>query len=246
MATSGMARTEIINLKIGDIEIDSDGIGTIKIRRQKSEVDYVTFISPEATQSMNHYFDERNRYPEQAILGKNDFCFVRVLKTKPKAIESRKLEEQTFSGIFYSLAKSIGFHDGDGFIKSRSHALRKYFASTLENTGMPKNKIDFMLGHKFNDTDLAYFKQDPTKLKELYKLHLPHLAFEKEIKVHTLNNEDAKKLEKLDNENKELKARLIKIESEKEKDTKLITEFMDLMKKEPQLLESLKRTIVKK
>jgi intergrase/recombinase len=55
------------------------------------------------------------------------------------------------------MENKLGFENGDGYIKSRSHALRKFFSSTLANAGMPKDKIDFMLGHSLSGTDRAYF-----------------------------------------------------------------------------------------
>jgi hypothetical protein len=70
---------------------------------------------------------------------------------------------------------------------------------------MLKNKVDFMLGHSVNSTDQAYFKNDLVKLKELYKQYLPYLTFERNIEIRSLNTEDAKRLEELDKENKDLK-----------------------------------------
>jgi len=58
MATSGMARKEIINLKVGDIVLDTDDIGTVTMRRQKSDIDFITFLSPEAVQALRLYWEE--------------------------------------------------------------------------------------------------------------------------------------------------------------------------------------------
>jgi len=79
---------------------------------------------------------------------------------------------------------------------------------TINIDDLPKNKIDHMLGHAPNRNDLAYFHYDVDVLKELYITYLPHLSFEKIIEVRSLNTEDAKKLERLANENQELKAKL--------------------------------------
>ena len=201
MATSGMAIREIIDLKIGDLEIDTEGIGTIRIRREKSQTDYTTFISPEATIALNTYWDERNRDPGTRIKGKSDFVFV--------SYGNRSMGEQlnlrTLSHLFNILGHQLGYGNGHGFIKSRSHALRKYFASNLEDNGFPKPKIDFMLGHTISDIDKAYFNRDPGKLKELYKIHLPHLTFERIIEVRSLDTKDSERLEALEKENLKLK-----------------------------------------
>jgi integrase len=197
MASSGMARAEILNLRINDIEFDDNNIGTVRIRREKAQFDYVTFISPEATQALRNYFDERNRDEVLKIKSKDDFIFVTYEHGK-NSDKGRKLGGRTFLKNFHELGEQLGYGNGEGFlIKSRSHALRKFFASTLENAGMPKNKIDYMIGHTQNGNDLAYFQIDPTKLKELYIKYLPYITFEKAIEVKSLDTEDAKKLEEL-------------------------------------------------
>ncbi len=207
MATSGMAIREIINLRIGDLEIDAEGIGTIKIRREKSQTDYTTFISPEATIALKTYWEERSRHPKTKIKGKDDPAFV----SYGKRSAGKQLEPVTISHLFNIMGIQLGYGNNKGFIKSRSHALRKYFASTLEDNGFPKPKVDFMLGHTVSDVDKAYFNRDPGKLKELYKTFLPYLTFERVIEVRSLNSEDAKRLEVMDKENQELRKELKEI-----------------------------------
>jgi len=74
--------------------------------------------------------------------------------------EGNKIETTSFSYIFRGLAKHLGFQNdnGKGYqIKCKSHALRKFFSSTLEETGFPRKKIDFMLAHSVTDNELAYY-----------------------------------------------------------------------------------------
>lgn len=68
------------------------------------------------------------------------------------------MKKITFGKLFRTLAAQLGYKKSEYQMKSKSHALRKFFASTLENAGMPKNKIDFMPGHTQNSTDIAYFR----------------------------------------------------------------------------------------
>jgi integrase len=226
MASSGMARQEVLNLKINDIVFDNEtNIGVVSIRRQKSQTDYTTFISPEAVIALKTYFDERNRKPETAIKGKTENVFVRY--------EGGRMNERTFIKIFQNLGRKLGYENGDNFTKSRSHALRKYFATTLENTGFPKNKVDFMLGHTQSGNDAAYFQVDIEALKQLYIKFLPYLTFEKTIEIRSLDTADAKRLEELAKENIRLKEKL------ESKDT----ETQDL-KKRLDRLESALQSIV--
>ena len=196
MATSGMAVREIIDLKMKDIKIDTEGIGTIKVRREKSQTDYTTFISPEAALALKNYWEERNRDLKTKINSEDDFVFVSYCRKS----ESGQLNTITICHIFQIMNDQIGFET-----KSRSHALRKYFASTLEDNGFPKAKIDFMIGHTVSDIDKAYFNRDHDKLKTLYKAHLPHLMFEKTIEIISL---DTEKLNALKDENEILKEKM--------------------------------------
>lgn len=242
MATSGMAIQEIVNLRVGDISIDEEGIGTITARRQKSDINFVTFISPEASQSLEHYWEERNRDPDTAVKGRIDFVFV----TGNNRSKGKKLSTITEAGHFQRLGEKLGYESNaqckgrKGLVKSRSHALRKFFASTLENAGMPKNKVDFMLGHSVGSTDLAYFKNDIAKLKEMYKTYLPYLTFEKTIEVRSLNTEDAKRLEELSKENQRLREKLESEDTEKQE----LKKRVDKQESELQEIKSMFQAIV--
>ncbi len=206
MATSGMARNEIVNLKIKDIIFDPSGIGIVSIRREKAQVDYTTFISPEATQALKNYFDERNRDPDLKIESDNDFIFVTYEHGKGTG-RGEQISKPTFGKGFRDLGRELGYQNGEGlFVKSRSHAFRKFFATTLQTAGMPKYYIDYMLGHTPSGNDLAYFKVDTEKLKELYIKYLPYLTFERTIQIRSLDTEDAKRLAELEKENEVIKA----------------------------------------
>jgi site-specific recombinase XerD len=232
MATSGMARQEILSLRIKDLLFGPDGIGTVSIRRQKEQVDYSTFISHEAVTAVKNYFEERNRSEKLKVLGGNSPVFVDYRA-------GRQLSPFAFQFIFTVLAKQLGFTNGDYQIKSKSHALRKFFASTLENAGMPKNKIDFMLGHVPSGTDLAYFNTDVNKLKELYIKFLPYITFEKIIEIRSLDTKDAKRLEGLEKENTDLRQQITDIQKELDS-RKPIDDQIGRLLNDPEFLSMLK------
>ncbi len=161
MPTSGMGRQEIINLLLDDIEKDPSGIGIVSIRREKEQVDYVTFISPEAMLAIEDYLDERKR---QGI--KSPYVFVSY--SAQNVIAGEQMSENSFLKIFTHLSGELGYAKKGTFSKSRSHGLRKWFASTMMNSGVPKHLIDHWLGHTQNTTDTAYFTYDLDKMKEVY------------------------------------------------------------------------------
>ncbi len=221
MASSGMARREILNLKFKNITYDAK-IGIIKMRRQKSKVDYLTFISPEAVDSIKNYLAERDRIEKLKVKGDNDFVFVSYAS-------GDQMNDKTFMHIFYALGRKLNYQVDGGFLKTRSHALRKFFASTLENAGIPKNKVDQMLGHAVHGTDSAYFNQEIESIKRLYLEKLPLLTFEREIVVKTM---DAGRLEDVEKENSELKAQIATTQNEmQQRDIAFKTQLEDLARK---------------
>lgn len=241
MATSGMALQEITNLKMSDITFGEDGISTISIRRKKATRDLVTFISPEATQAVNAYIDERNRDKKLAVKDKNDYVFVTYIQAGRFPREKGgKISGRAFTKIFKDLGDELGYSNGDDFVKTRSHALRKFFTSTLESAGFSKPKVDFMVGHAVNGVDLAYLNRDPTELKELYVKYLQHLTFFKKIvEVRSLDTKDAQKLDNLETENLNLKAKIAEIEKEKGKEIAELKSDMESIKKAIEFMNKL-------
>jgi site-specific recombinase XerD len=196
MASSGLARTEIVNLRIKDLTF-ADSIGIITVRRQKTNIDYFTFCSPETCTAINNYFDERNRTDKFKVKNNNDFIFVNYR-------DGNKVKNMAFQFIFRTLAFRLNYTNGKNQILCRSHALRKFFSASLENAGMPKSKIDYLLGHYRNGSDIAYFNPDIEVLKQLYLKYLPYLTFEKEIVVRSFDTKDEKRLAELEVKNNEL------------------------------------------
>jgi integrase len=235
MVSSGMARNEILNLRVRDVVFDTNSIGVVTVRREKAQVDYTTFISPEATQALRNYFDERNRDEKLKIKGNNDYIFVTYYDGKNDSHKGQKLGERTFLKNFHELGTQLGYGNGEFMIKSRSHAFRKFFASTLENAGMPKNKIDFMLGHTPSGNDFAYFQTDIEKLKELYIKYLPVISFERTIEIRSLDSKDAERLETFEKENSDLKQRLNTMESKQAEEIENLKNMIIAMSKAEKL-----------
>lgn len=237
MATSGMGLNEVTNLTISDITFGEDGISTISIRRNKAINDLVTFISPEATKALKEYIEERNRDPELAVKGKNDYVFVTYLNGGPNGgKKGGKISERGFTKIFKDLGNELGYDNGKDFVKTRSHALRKFFTSTLESAGFPKPKVDFMVGHTLKGVDLAYYNRDPADLKQLYIKYLHHLTFsEKTIEVRSLDTKDSEKLSELERENVDLKAEIAELKKGTG-DVDALRAEMDTMKRQMELI----------
>jgi len=102
MATSGMARKEIRNLKVGMISFDENNIGTIRLRRKKVEHDYFTFTSPETSEILKEYWSERERTSK---LNKEDWAFTTLDYNK-------QLSERAFHKMFQKINDKAGYEHG--------------------------------------------------------------------------------------------------------------------------------------
>ncbi len=202
-ASSGLAANEICGLKVGEFKRGYDAetrITTLSLRREKVGFDFITFLSPEASQAIWDYLDYRSRIVDtnqatiksvlekQKVYSDNDYLFVcrqipdEYLETHNDNL--RKLDTRAIMKVYRRFAakagKSTPCNDW-GFI--RSHNLRKYFNSTMLNAGADIFFTEFLMGHALDDTRAAYFRASPEKLKEIYLKFVPYLTVQKEADI---------------------------------------------------------------
>lgn len=176
MFQSGLAGNEVSNLRIKDLEEVEDGITILKLRREKTGVRFITFIGRDGRNAIEEYLkirNEGNLIPSRPDLSKkakakdeNDYLFVTFDSRKKKW---NKIDVAHISKYMQSLCKKLGWYDGEKRNPYRPHALRSSFATILNNAGIPKNFIDYLLGHKQNSTDAAYFNTHFDTLFKYYK-----------------------------------------------------------------------------
>ena len=87
---------------------------------------------------------------------------------------------------FNRLNRKCGFGKPDREAFFRSHALRKYFATTISEE-IPKLKVDRMLGHRVDSQTNSYFKTNLPELKETYIQAIPFISIE-DVEVKTLES----------------------------------------------------------
>jgi len=180
-ASSGLAANEICELKVGEFKRGYDletRITTLSLRRKKVGFDFITFLSPEASQAIWDYLDYRNRtvdtnqkrkksrLEKQKVFNDNDFLFIcrqipaEYLETHDDNL--RKLDTRALTKVYRRLAekarKSTPCNDW-GFIRSHN------------------------MGHTLDDTRSAYFRASPVKLKEIYRKFVPYLIIQKELDI---------------------------------------------------------------
>lgn len=255
MALSGMGQQEARDLSIrklidsasSAIEKDLDDVYdlfrfeeevlkeilTIEITRKKVNYKHHTFIPPEATREIITYLKERcyGRNEKIRIKNNSDLIFV--------SNYGCKLSRDSIVTNFRRIGTMVGLKRESGsYSYWRSHALRKYFITTIINKTGAKTIADYMAGHKINDQDRTYWKADPEDLKKHYIKAFPYLSLDKaKIKdVHSKEFDNFMK-ESIDKDNKI--ALMEKKMEEMEKKNKERDEILDKIIIEKGVMEEL-------
>ncbi len=184
--SSGSAKAEALNLTIQDF-IDSvsnytdatelkqvlndlDGkcvIPKFKIKRQKINEYYYTFCSPECTQQIIDYLKMR----------------------RVKSLDEQlfKISDVYYKQMLIQMNNQLGLGKcSDGFNKLRSHQLRKYFATSLDNSQdckLSTTDIDFIEGRASKGSRKSYFFKDPEQLRIKYAKSMNTICINKQYEV---------------------------------------------------------------
>ncbi len=232
MASSGLAQSDILDLKIKDFRRGYDlksNITTLRLRRIKTQYDFITFFSPEASKAIVAYLKYRDQVPKdkneslliayekRRIRSDDNYLFCkhdvpeRYLQTLDE--KDRKLNTQGLMDLFRELAKKTGLDTAFGVWQiARAHNLRKFFNSALLNNGADIFFTDYIMGHQIDAMHEAYYKADPVKLREKYKRYLPFISLT-DREDYIIETEEFVKLRA---ENEVLKKQISGIESKLE------------------------------
>ena len=185
MASTGASMIDSLNLKIEDLLFsveeyyktddvykmidelkDKDNIiPMFKIKRNKTGKVYYTFCTNEAFKSI---------------------CFY-LLKRKSLRISDRlfKITQLHAMQLFREVNDLLGLGTvgESGYVRFRSHMLRKFHASALYNDGMSMDDVNALQGKSKNKTDSSYFMEDPYKLKLSYMSHMDCLIIGGDVNV---------------------------------------------------------------
>lgn len=259
-AASGLAANEIRNLKLSDFEKGYDPkteICTLDLRRLKARVDFITFLTPEATRSIRAYLEFRGResksptadrkiqLDKQAVTPGSYLFILRqvpdeYLETRDE--ELRKISLNALNKMFASLSDRARKNTKNGTYNIiRSHTMRKVFSTTIQNAGAPYLFKEQCLGHKISNTDKAYSKPSVDANLEMYRKYIPYLTIEKNLDVSTSPDYMAaiKRAEKAEaeavrvsierNEIMQLKAEIERIDNAAKERKALEAQFADVM-----------------
>lgn len=152
--SSGLRVSELINLKIQDVDL-VDNIVRIYGKGSKERI---VPIGEFATRYLNEYM---NIYRSQIIKTPNDYVFLNS--------RGDKITRQTIFKIIKQRLKENGISVG-----ASPHTIRHSFASHMLNNGADLRSIQELLGHSDISTTQIYTHISTKKIKDNYDISHPH------------------------------------------------------------------------
>lgn len=158
-----------------------DIVPTWTIRREKTDIPYYTFNTPETTKAILIYLKERlyrhKINPEDKLFG-----------LRKRAIMTRYRRLNDICGFGWINNTHRFFH---------AHGMRKFFASSLLTEGVSELIVDFMEGRSVKTTHQAYFNLSPEQLKKRYLIAMNSLTISEDISYHDITSVEKQELKLL-------------------------------------------------
>lgn len=213
--SSGLSVADVVNLKLEDfqdglIRIDEEKeICMFKLRRQKTDKRFITFISFEAVEAIKNYI-KTERKPEY----KDEHLFLNFFRDKKITEDMVQKDFRVLNNRMKNEQKESG-----AYRKITSHMFRKFFNTQLTNAGMTYEIRKHMMGHVLpNKVDDSYYLENSSELKDIYLTHIGRLTINP-TKTLTIETDGYKSLK---NENLKLKDEIeAKIEQDKLRDAEV-------------------------
>jgi len=146
--TTGIRRTELIHLKISNINLSN---GTLKVLGKRNK-ERILPVLPIIQSQFNLYFSERNKL-EQVRDGEFFFLTLKGVKLNDSLVY--RLINMYFSHV-------------SGKVKRSPHILRHTFATHMLNNGADLNSVKELLGHSSLASTQIYTHSSLAELKKVY------------------------------------------------------------------------------
>ena len=151
--TTGIRRTELINLKIHNIDLSN---ATIKVLGKRNK-ERIVPILPIIGNEINKYLHERSQLE---LITNNDYFFLLLKGVKLNDSFVYRLINYYFSNVSEKVKKS-------------PHILRHTFATHLLNNGADINSVKELLGHSSLASTQVYTHSSLAELKKVYNVAHP-------------------------------------------------------------------------
>ena len=170
LASSGVRKQVICDLKLRDL-VPVDDSYLLKVYPQELE-EYVTFVTPETTQKLNEYFEQRRKSGEQM----NQDSHVFVTET------GGKLAQETITSLIDYILKHVDLEIERNHLgiknKATIHGFRKFNNTAHELSGQKSSDVQKFVGHHSLTT--LYYTPESIELYEIYKKSIPRLTISEE------------------------------------------------------------------
>jgi len=219
MASTGCRIGAIPDLRMCDVMDIEDGCKVLTFYRDDSE-EYVGFLTPEASECLDIYLDQRKRdgevFNDDSPLFRNQYRFGSE-PTKPMSVESMA----NMVKRILRLTNLRGVKNGRRYDVQQNHGFRKRFNTILKmNNDIAPAITEKLMGHKIA-LDGVYFVPEIQDLFAEFRKAIPELtiniAKKQEMKITKLEQEK----QELEEKNTEI-AKLKKIQTEQIENQKII------------------------
>lgn len=170
-------------------------IPLFEIVSQKTRVVHFTFCSPEASSFVVQML--RERYMRKGV-SIDESLF--GLKTGSIGVNFQRLSDKL---QMKWKTRRRRFHP---------HALRKWFATTLQNNDVDFLAVEFLLGHTLKSVTSSYYYANPEKIRLKYERVVDELCFVTRVHHVDLVGAEHRELQELKRENRLIRDKLYEVE----------------------------------
>lgn len=146
--STGMRRSELINLNLNDIDFDQK---KVKVLGKRNKERYIPLIAP-VMESLKVYLEEHQNYSQST-------------PSSPLFITIRG--QRVYSTLVYRIVNEY-FSTVSSKVKKSPHILRHSFATHLLNQGADLNAVKELLGHTSLAATQVYTHNNISELKKVY------------------------------------------------------------------------------
>jgi integrase len=209
MSSGGLRVGALSGITLKDLtQIDGYNLFQIKVYAG-TEAEYITFCTPETRKYIQEYLDLRTRYGER-LIPNSPLLRKHFNTSEPNSAAFQHNKGMSYGGIRNSVLNLLHRSGVRSRRKEKNertevmmdHALRKYFATSLETDGVNPVYIDLLLGHDMG-LKSTYSKPSPMQLLEGNGNKV--LGYIHGIDALTINEDNIlrKKIQDLDQETKD-------------------------------------------
>ena len=146
--STGMRRTELIHLKVSDVDFNQH---QLKVFGKRNKERYIPLLKP-VEESLKKYINSRNQLE---IIENKDILFL------------TKKGLKLYGTLVYRIVKNY-FEGISSKVKKSPHILRHSFATHLLNNGADLNAVKELLGHSSLAATQLYTHNNIEELKKIY------------------------------------------------------------------------------